>query len=142
MDNDKIITFEIPKGYKYRQRILDKFVFERMNDRPTDIKEALEILDLSMLMEGNYRKGQLNTLQQLLIFRDAWWKMADDWKPDYDSGVNKYGFICMNGVVQESNPTTNWERHLNKVLDFPTAEMRDAFKENFDPDIEFCKELL
>ena len=21
-------------------------------------------------------------------------------------------------------------------------EMRDAFKENFDPDIEFCKELL
>ena len=28
------------------------------------------------------------------------------------------------------------------ILEFPTAEMRDAFKENFDPDIEFCKELL
>ena len=142
MDNDKIITFEIPKGYKLRQRIFDKFVFERMNDRPTDIKEAVEILDISMFMSENYCKEQLETLQRLLVFRDAWWKMADDWKPDYDSGVNKYGIICMNGVVQESNPTTNWERHLNKVLDFPTAEMRDAFFENFKDLIEQCKELL
>ena len=27
-------------------------------------------------------------------------------------------------------------------FEFPTEEMRDAFKENFDPDIEICKELL
>ena len=91
----------------------------------------------------------MQTFARLLICRDAYWKISGEemglgkpWEPDYDSGVNKYGIICMNGVVQESNPTTNWERHLNKVLDFPTAEMRDAFKENFDPDIEFCKELL
>ena len=64
------------------------------------------------------------------------------WKPDYDSGVNKYGIICLNGVVQESNPTTNWERHLNKVLDFPIAEMRDHFYEAFRKKIEICKELL
>ena len=81
--------------------------------------------------------------------RDAYWKIAGEemglgkpWKPDYDSGVNKYGIICMNGVVQESNPTTNWERHLNKVLDFPTEEMRDAFYENFKELIEIVKELL
>jgi hypothetical protein len=30
----------------------------------------------------------------------------------------------------------------NVVLAFPTPEMRDAFKVNFDPDIEICKELL
>ena len=88
-------------------------------------------------------------LRELVICRDAYWKIAGDemglgkpWEPDYDSGVNKYGIICLNGVVQESNPTTNWERHLNKVLDFPTEEMRDAFKENFDPDLEICKEFL
>lgn len=28
------------------------------------------------------------------------------------------------------------------ILAFPTEEMRDAFKENFDPDIEKCKLLL
>ena len=103
MDNDKIITFEIPKGYKYRQRIFDKFVFERMNDRPTDIKEALEILDLSMLMEGNYRKGQLNTLQQLLIFRDAWWKIADDWKPDWEEDDIKYCLRFMNNSITKNH---------------------------------------
>ena len=28
------------------------------------------------------------------------------------------------------------------IFEFPIREMRDAFKENFDPDIEICKELL
>lgn len=86
---------------------------------------------------------------KLKICRDAYWKIAGEqmglgkpWEPDYDSGVNKYGIICMNGVVQNSNPTTNWEIHLNKVLDFPTEGMRDAFFENFKELIEECKELL
>ena len=137
MDNDKIITFEIPKGYKLKQRIFDKFVFERMNERPTDIKEALEILDLSMLMEGNYRKGQLNTLQQLLMFRDAWWKMADDWKPDWEEDDIKYCLRFMNNSI-----TKNHSEVGSYVLAFPTAEMRDAFCENFKELIEECKELL
>jgi hypothetical protein len=91
----------------------------------------------------------LEALRKLHICRDAYWKLYGEekglgkpWSPDYDSGVDKFGIIYMNGVVQESNPTTNWERHLNKILDFPTRAMRDAFKENFDADIEICKELL
>ena len=138
MDNDKIITFEIPKGYKLKQRIFDKFVFERMNDRPTDIKEALEILDLSMLMEGNYRKEQLIALRQLLIFRDAWWKMADDWKPDWTNfKVNKFCIGVDRNITSSCNKVTG-----NKILAFPTAEMRDAFYDNFKDLIESCKELL
>lgn len=137
MDNDKIITFEIPKGYKLKQRIFDKFVFERMNDRPTDIIEALEILDLSMLMEGNYRKEQLNTLQQLLIFRDAWWKMADDWKPDWEEDDIKYCLRFMNNSI-----TRNHSEVGSYVLAFPTAEMRDAFYDAFEELINEVKELL
>ena len=93
--------------------------------------------------------GKFDSLWELKICRDAYWKIAGEemglgkpWEPDYDSGVNKYGIICINGVVQESNPTTNWERHLNKVLDFPTEEMRDAFHDNFKELIEIVKELL
>ena len=138
MDNDKIITFEIPKGYKLKQRIFDKFVFERMNDRPTDIKEALEILDLSMLMEGNYRKGQLNTLQQLLIFRDAWWKMADDWKPDWTNfKVNKFCIGVDRIITSDCNKVTG-----NKILAFPPKEMRDAFYDAFVELINEVKEFL
>lgn len=138
MDNDKIITFEIPKGYKFKQRIHDEFVFEKMNDRPTDIKEAAEILEISIFMNENYRKGELNTLQQLLIFRDAWWKMADDWKPDWTNfKVNKFCIGVDRNITSDCNKVTG-----NKILAFPTAEMRDAFYDNFKDLIEQCKELL
>ena len=138
MDNDKIITFEIPKGYKFKQRIHDEFVFERMNDQPTDIKEALEILDLTMFMEENYRKEQLIALQQLLIFRDAWWKMADDWKPDWTNfKVNKFCIGVDRNITSNCNKVTG-----NKILAFPTAEMRDAFYENLKELINEVKELL
>ena len=105
--------------------------------------------EFATLKELDLLQNNLNTLSRLLICCKAYWKLAGEemglnkpWEPDYDSGVNKYGIICMNGVVQKSNPTTNWERHLNKVLDFPTEEMRDAFYEAFNEFIEECKELL
>jgi hypothetical protein len=126
---------------------------------PTTYKECCKVLSIEggRLMFNNSGITQyerelylnMNKLSNLIICRDAYWKLyveemglEESWKPDYDSGVNKYGIIYMNGVVQESNPTTNWERHLNKVLDFPTEEMRDAFYENFKDLIEECKELL
>ena len=138
MDNDKIITFEIPKGYKFKQRIHDELVFERMNAQPTDIKEAVEILDISMFMSENYCKEQLETLQRLLIFRDAWWKMADDWKPDWTNfKVNKFCIGVDRNITSNCNKVTG-----NKILAFPTAEMRDAFYENFKELINEVKELL
>lgn len=112
---------------------------------PKTFEECVHVLEWDSRMSLE----QMNTFRRLIDARNAYWKIAGDemglgkpWEPDYDSGADKFGIICLDGVVQESNPTTNWERHLNKVLDFPTAEMRDAFKENFDPDIEICKELL
>lgn len=137
MDNDKIITFEIPKGYKFKQRISDEFVFEKMNDRTTDIIEASEILDISIFQSENYRKEQLEALQKLLIFRDAWWKMADDWKPDWNEETDKFTISNKCNKIYLNN--TAW---YAEVLSFPTAEMRDAFYDNFKDLIEQCKELL
>lgn len=136
MDNNKIITFEIPKGYKFRQRIHNEFVFEKMNDRPTYIGDAAEILDISMFMSENYRKEKLEALQRLLIFRDAWWKMAGDWKPDYKS--SKHSISIRRGKIDTEH--TLYSR--NYILVFPTAEMRDAFYDNFKELIDKCKELL
>lgn len=108
----------------------------------------LDIIDNRDTWRG-YRSVQLKIFQEILICRDAYWKIAGEemglgkpWKPDYDSGVNKYGIICMNETIQKSNPSTNWERHLNKVFEFPTEEMRDTFYKNFKELIESCKELL
>lgn len=155
--------FNLPDGYIFKDEngnVINatKIVLEKKKkEYPKTYKECCEIvkvekkhtLEGEIIRKNNYKIDLLESFQKLLICRDAYWTLYGEekglgkpWEPDYDSGVNKYGIICMNGVVQESNPTTNWERHLNKVLDFPTAEMRDAFYENFKEEIEQYKELL
>ena len=146
-----------PNGYIFKDEngnVINatKIVLEKKKkEYPKTYEECCKVLGIDTLGHSadGYKWEILSTFQNLLICRDAYWKIAGEekglgkpWEPDYDSGVNKYGIICMNGVVQESNPTTNWERHLNKVLEFPTEEMRDAFYENFKEEIEQCKELL
>ena len=87
----------------------------------------------------------MQTFARLLICRDAYWKIAGDemglekpWKPDWSDYENiKY---IVGGYDGEIGKDQN--HHIHKILAFPTEEMRDAFKENFDPDIEICKEFL
>ena len=165
-DNTFPTEWNLPDGYEFRDENgnvinASKIVLEKKKPKyPKTYEECCKVLDIDdreLVFNGVYlasklywkQLGRLNILNKLLICRDAYWEIAGEemglgkpGEPDYDSGVNKYGIICMNGVVQKSNPTTNWERHLNKVLDFPTEEMRDAFYENFKDLIEECKELL
>ena len=90
-------------------------------------------------------KEKLNALYKLLICRDAYWKIAGEemglgkpWEPDWkDDEQFKYIIICRRGCIIKDTYTAK-----DVILAFPTEEMRDAFKENFDPDIEICKELL
>ena len=127
------------------------FVVKKKKEYPKTYEECCTVLDWNHrdYDRVGYESELLCKFQVLLLCRDAYWKIAGNemdlgkpWEPDYDSGVNKYGIIFMNGVVQKSNPTTYWERHLNKILDFPTEEMRDTFYKNFKELIETCKELL
>ena len=91
------------------------------------------------------RIKKLNILNELLICRDAYWKIAGEemglgkpWKPDWDAKDNHFYTIhTFNGKIECSATA-----HRNAVLIFPTAEMRDAFYENFKEEIEMCKEFL
>lgn len=75
-------------------------------------------------------------LCKLIQLRDAWW---GDWRPDWnnDSNIPKYG-IC-NGY---NNINTDQWYNYNRILVFPTAEMRDEFLETFRYLIEEAKPLL
>ena len=143
MENEKTITIEIPKGYKFKERLYDKFVFEKMNERPTNINEASEILGLGMFVHERYRNRLLETLRELLLFRDAWWKMADDWKPDFNDCAEEKYFSTKFFIYAYRDEICRGSCELtHHFLTFPTAEMRDAFHENFKDLIEQCKELL
>jgi hypothetical protein len=91
-----------------------------------------------------YKWDILQSLQKLLICRDAYWKIAGEemglgkpWEPDWNDGELKW---CMS----YSGNYIEFDQYKSKhhTLAFPTEEMRDAFYENFKEEIEICKELL
>jgi hypothetical protein len=99
--------------------------------------------------ETSYDESLQNTLlafRELYICRDAYWKIAGEemglgepWKPDWnDADQNRYVIAYFCGNIEKSR----WDYGYSTILTFPTAEMRDAFYENFKELIEQCKELL
>jgi hypothetical protein len=87
------------------------------------------------------------TLQNLIICRNAYWKIAGEqmglgkpWEPDFtNDDEERYGiYTAANKVVKDFCGVGD----VNMILTFPTEKMRDEFCNNFDPDIEFCKEFL
>jgi hypothetical protein len=95
-----------------------------------------------------YYNTLLSSFYKLLICRNAYWKIAGremglgiSWKPSWDKCTGeKY---CISRVLNaiRHDAVSNSEYH-NRILAFPTEEMRDAFYENFKELIEQCKELL
>ena len=84
-----------------------------------------------------YKGELLDKFQELLICRDAYWKLAGNW--EYDVNKTEEYFYIVNKcgrIVKEHY------MNFNHILAFPTEEMRDAFYENFKELIEQCKELL
>ena len=76
-------------------------------------------------------------LCQLLICRNAWWKQLG-WKPDWDDqNQRKYCIGLIKGKVE-----TATNEGSNRILAFPTLEVRDQFLDSFCDLIEEAKELL
>ena len=148
-----IKLWDLPDGYEFQDEYgnvieAKKIMLKKAKARyPKSLRECLEIMNDGVTMACldkcyGYKGPLITKFQELLFYRGAYWKLAGDWKPDYDSGVDKFGICCYDGVIVKTNAVQHWERHYNKVLDFPTAEMRNAFYENFKELIEECKELL
>ena len=149
-----------PDGYEFKDEngnVIEakKIVLEKKKPKcPESYEECCQHLGFvnnELVFEGDYREtnfptnqwkrlGLINRLNKLLICRDAYWKLAGDWKPDWAmySGP-KHCIIYSDNEIK-------WQgKHFvteAKVLAFPTGEMRDAFYENFKNLIEECKELL
>ena len=113
---------------------------------PKTYKECCEVIDY--VLEGEtiigYKASLLRSLQKLLICRDAYWKIAGEemglgkpWEPEWTIYKHKFCLGTDKDKVIEECVTTG-----NRILAFPTKEMRDKFYNNFKELIEECKELL
>lgn len=115
------------------------FVVRKKNQYPKTYKECCKVLSLdedSRLYTKGYKASLIQDFQKLLICRDAYWKIAGDWEFDFDKSC--YYLCNKHGSIQKFQGIIG----CNVILTFPTAEMRDAFYENFKKLIEACKELL
>ena len=144
-------VWHCPDGYIFKDEngnVINatNIVLEKQKkEYPKTYEECAEVLGECAIMTHGYKRDVLNALQKLIVCRDAYWKIAGEemglgkpWGSDWtNQELLKYCISNVGGKIKTS------ERYIvNTILAFPTAEMRDAFKENFDPDIEFCKEFL
>ena len=128
------------KDYEIKHDGDNFYLVKKKSKYPKTYEECcavLNIIDNWSIWHG-YASVHLKILQKLLICRDAYWKIAGEemglgkpWEPDTCQAVYSIGRDLFGGYF---------------ILEFPTAEMRDAFYEAFKelikPLIKPCKELL
>ena len=116
----------------------NKIVLKRQTKLKT-FEECAKYLDTYYPTNYGYKGGLVESFQKLLICRDAYWKLAGNWQPDWkDKSKPKYVILSQEGdIILRSEVFIR-----TCFLAFPTIEMRDAFYENFKELIKACKEFL
>ena len=154
-NNEMVVSVDeyiLPEGYiikdengnviNARKVVLEK----KKKEYPKTYEECCKVLGVSEFEYNHtgtkvwYRHKLMATLDKLMLCRDAYWKIYGEemglgkpWEPDWnDEKQDKYGF----------HNEIKYTIINSAMFVFPSAEMRDVFKKNFDPDIEICKELL
>ena len=138
-----------PEGYIFKDEngneiLTSKIILEKKKkEYPKTYEECLVITPYDKEERILYL---LEKFKQLLIARDAYWKIAGEemglgkpWKLSIGTPIY---YIYYNRTVGTIKNDYADDIQGNIILAFPTKEMRDAFKENFDKDLEICKELL
>ena len=125
------IEITIPEGYEY---VIEsgKIIFtKKKKEYPKTFEDCVSVL----MSEGGNRMSleQMNTFRKLIDARNAYWTiygkengLEKPWEPDWnDEKQDKYGLyeILKYSLINPSQ------------FVFPTAEMRDAFYENFKSEI-------
>lgn len=121
------------------------YIVKKQPQYPKTYEECCKVLfpntiELGKVSAYGYNGKLLEKFGELLICRDAYWKIEEGWKEKRRERAIHY-VICstlLGEVIKDTMPNCI----ANYLLDFPTEEMRNAFFENFKDLIEECKELL
>ena len=161
-------SWECPQGYQFvdeNGNVINatKIVLEKKGKKyPKTYEECCKVLGVNpdnfLSIRNLYRDdgdeeltdyerdllGKFDSLWELRICRDAYWKIAGEemklgkpWEPDWDDGELKWCMSYSGNCIEFDQ-----YKSIHHVLAFPTEEMRDAFYEVFREEIEKCKELL
>ena len=134
---DDKFEYEIINGYEFDRVENNKIILKPIKtEYPKTYKECCDILSIGTMDNDaqGYKGDLIIRFQELIIARDAYWKIAGEWMGLGKSWEPQEGVIyCyMSGAPS----------YIRNIFPFPFEEMRDAFYENFKSEIEQCKELL
>lgn len=140
--------YVIPAGYEFdciREGFQTEIILKPKKPKyPDDYEECVRIAKnihgYDIHIDTPAYRELMESFVKLLICRDAYWKIAGEemglgksWEPDF-TNEKQISYGLFNELKYSIiNPSQ---------FVFPTAEMRDAFYENFKKEIEQCKELL
>lgn len=144
------VEINISDEYELVEKEGKLFAVKKKPKYPQTYEECCEVLgteddaiiNISVPLHYN---SLLIAFTQLLICRDAYWKIAGEemglgkpWKPDFlNDEQDKFClYNSLNNILQGRVCETN------EILVFPTEEMRDAFYEAFKELINEVKELM
>jgi hypothetical protein len=151
IQNTLTYGYNLPEGYIFKDEngnIINatKIVLEKKKkEYPKTYEECSKIAPMTWGgVSFKHYNELLSSFYKLIICRDAYWKLYGEemglgkpWKPDWSIYEHKFCLGTDKDKVIEECVTTG-----NRILAFPTKEIRDAFYENFKEEIERCKELL
>lgn len=148
--------YVIPDGYEFdyiKEGFQTEIILKPKKPKyPQNYKECCSVLGFNDAYDLNniathdvVYDYKLQNFYRLFICRNAYWKIAGEelgldkpWEPDWkDSSQQKFTIFYYQDEASLSKGP-----NVNRVLSFPTEEMRDIFYENFKNLIENCKELL
>lgn len=131
------LSDEVKKEYGLKFKNGKFLFFKKKPKYPKNYEECCRVMRHTTIDEvRGYKADIIEAFQQLLICRDAYWKIAGDWESSDCQIV--YGISRSCGKIEKVDDLFGGEM----VLELPSREMRDAFYENFKELIEECKELL
>lgn len=146
----KIFGYKIPNGYEFDCVKNNEIILKlKQHEYPTTYEECCKVLgyddrETYCVCHTGANERLFENLYRLKVCRDAYWKIAGEqlgldkpWEPDWTNHEFKYCIKVLGNTLECVS-----EMNIQCTLSFPTAEMRDAFKGNFDDDIKFCKEFL
>lgn len=148
---DKTVV-ALPENVNKSELVVDKdckivtennkmFLVRKKPDLPKTYDECCNILGAyqQFVFKGidEWEAVEHTKLIMLRRCRNAYWKLANDWKPDWIAKMDKYTITTWKGRISLDIGT-----HHNQFLVFPTKKMRDEFYSNFKSLIEECKEFL
>lgn len=144
------VELEVDPEFEIKEEDGKWFAVRKRSRYPQSYEECRDLIEgdhdelfCADLVATGYMSKLMERFARLIMCRNAYWLTAGremglegKWEPDW-SDCRKFSI-----VVEGDKILTDVCLRRNRILVFPTEEMRDEFLKVFGKDIEECKEFL